>query len=67
MTFLKKSYFSHLGPEDLCLIITKVCEQWRFLAKDVVLCKKLSYECDVSSDIHIKEVQCTALLGFRTN
>ena len=60
--------FSHFGPEDLCLIIAKVCERWSVLAKDMVLWKTLSYECNLSSNIsHIKEVRCYALLGFRTN
>jgi len=60
--------FSHFGPEDLCLIIAKVCERWNILAKNKVLWKKLSYRCDRSSDIsRIAEVRCTALLGFRTN
>jgi len=60
--------FSHFGPEDLCLIIAKVCERWNVLAKNTVLWKKLSYRCDRSSDIsRIAEVRCTALLGFRTN
>ena len=59
---------SHIGPEDLCLIIAKVCERWNILAKDVVLWKTLSYHCDYSSDIRrIKEVRCIALLEFRTN
>jgi hypothetical protein len=56
---------SHFGPEDLCLIIAKVCEKWNVLAKDIILWKKL---CDYSSDIsRIAEVRCTTLLGFRTN
>ena len=56
---------SHFGPEDLCLIIAKVCEKWNILAKDVVLWKTLSYHCDSSSDkSRIAEVRCTALLGF---
>ena len=60
--------FSHFGLEDLCLIIAKVCERWNILAKDVILWKKLSYECDDSTDIsRIAEVRCAALLGFRTN
>jgi len=59
---------SHIGPEDLCLSIAKVCERWNVLAKDVLLWKKLSYSCDDSSDIsNIEEVRCTALLGFRAN
>jgi hypothetical protein len=59
---------SYFGPEDLCLIIAKVCERWNALAKDVILWKTLSYRCCDSSDInHITEVRCTALLGFRTN
>ena len=49
---------SHFGPEDLCLIIAKVCERWNSLAKDVVLWKTLSYNCDHSSDIsRIAEVK----------
>jgi len=59
---------SYFGPEDLCLVIAKVCERWNALAKDVVLWKALSYKCDRSSDIScIKDVRCTALLAFRTN
>jgi hypothetical protein len=59
---------SYFGPEDLCLIIAKVCERWNVLAKDKVLWKKLSYSCDRSSDIsHIKKVRCTALLRFTAN
>jgi hypothetical protein len=59
---------SHFGPEELCLNIAKVCKRWNVLAKDVVLWKTLSYNCDGSSDIsRITEVRCTALLGFRTN
>ncbi|GFG37267.1 hypothetical protein Cfor_10960 [Coptotermes formosanus] len=41
---------SHFGPEDLCLIIAKVCERWNALAKDVTLWKTISYKCDQSSD-----------------
>jgi hypothetical protein len=59
---------SHFGPDDLCLIIAKVCEKWNVLAKDIILWKTLSYSCDRFSDIsRIAEVRCTALLGFRTN
>jgi hypothetical protein len=59
---------SHFGPEDLCLIIAKVCERWNALAKDVLLWKTLSYKCDRSSDVsRVAEVRCTTLLGFRTN
>ena len=59
---------SHIGPEDLCLKIAKVCERWNYFAKDVVLWKTLSYECDVSSDIsRIEKIKCIALLEFRTN
>ena len=59
---------SYFGPEDLCLNIAKVCEEWNVMAKDIVLWKTLSYTCDSSSDINrIAEVRCTALLGFRTN
>jgi len=60
--------FSHIGPEDLCLIIPEVCERWNILAKDFLLWKTLSYHCYHTSDIrHIKEVRCIALLEFRTN
>ena len=56
------------GPEDLCLIIAKVCKRWNSLAKDVVLWKTLSYNCDRSSDIsRISAVRCTKLFGFRAN
>ena len=59
---------SYFGLEDLCLNIAKVCERWKFLAKDMILWKKLSYGCDLSSDVsHIEKVSCTALLGFTTN
>ena len=59
---------SHFGPEDLCLIIAKVCERWNALTKDAVLWKTFSYSCDDSSDMsRIAEVTCTALLGFSTN
>ena len=59
---------SFFGPEDLCLIIAKVCEKWNFLAKDMILWKALSYYCDRSSNIsRIKEVRCTSLLGFGTD
>ena len=59
---------SHIGPEDLCLIIAKVCERWNILAKDVVLWKKISYDCDYSSDIkRIKKVRCIEFVAFRTN
>jgi len=48
---------SYFGPEDLCLIIAKVCERWNAVAKDMALWKTLSYKCDCSSDIsHIAEV-----------
>ena len=59
---------SYFGPEDLCCIIAKVCEKWNILAKDKILWKTLSYNCDKSSDIsRIAEVRCAALLGFSTN
>ena len=59
---------SYFGLEDLCLNIAKVCERWKFLAKYMILWKKLSYSCDLSSDVsHIEKVSCTALLGFTTN
>ena len=59
---------SHFGPEDLCLNIAKVCEKWNILAKDVVLWKTLSYDCDRSSDIsRIAKVRCTKLFGFKAN
>ena len=53
---------SHLGPEDVCFNIAKVCKRWNVLAKDVALWKRLSYECDGFSDIsRIAEVSSTAL------
>jgi hypothetical protein len=59
---------SHFGPEDLVLIIAKVCEWWNVLAKDVVLWKTLSYNCEYDSAISdIEEVRCTALLLFSVN
>jgi len=59
---------SYFGPEELGLIIAKVCERWNALAKDMLLWKTLSYNCDRSSDIsRVAEVRCTTLLGFRTN
>ena len=59
---------SYFGPEDLCFIISKVCERWNILAKDKILWKTLSYSCDRYSDIsRIAEVRCTASLGFSTN
>jgi len=52
---------SYVGPEDVYLNIAKVCEWWNVLAKDVVLWKTLSYECDHSSDIsRIAEVLTVA-------
>jgi hypothetical protein len=48
---------SHVGLENLCLIIAKVCEKWKGLTKSMILWKKLSYICDYSSDIsHTTEV-----------
>jgi hypothetical protein len=59
---------SHFGPEDLCLIITKVCERWNALAKHVIFWKRLSYSCDNCSDICcVAEVRYTNLFGFRAN
>jgi hypothetical protein len=59
---------SHFGPEDLLLIIAKVCERWNSLAKDAILWETFSYNCNRSSDIsHVAQVRCTTLLGFRTN
>ena len=59
---------SYLGPEDICLIIAKVCKKWNVLARDKIVWKTLCYSCDHSSDIsRIAEVSCTALLGFRSN
>jgi hypothetical protein len=55
--------FSHFGPEDLCLIIAKVCERWNALAKDVFLWKTLSYKCNRYSDIsRVAEVRCTTFV-----
>ena len=58
---------SYFGPEDLSLIIAKVCRRWESLAKDVALWKTHSYKCVMSSNIsRVKEVICPALLVFRT-
>jgi hypothetical protein len=43
--------FSYVGPEELCLIIPKVCARWKALAKDAILWKTLAYNCDRSFDI----------------
>jgi hypothetical protein len=32
---------SHVGPDDLCFNITKVCERWKILAKDVIFQSKV--------------------------
>ena len=58
---------SHLGPEDLCLIIAKVCKKWNDLARDEILWNTLSYSCDESDTSRIAEVRFNTLLGFRTN
>jgi hypothetical protein len=59
---------SHFVPDDLCLIIAKVCKRWNALAKGVILWKRFSYNCDSSSDIScVAEVRCTKLFGFRAN
>ena len=63
---------SLFGPEDLCLTIAEVCERWSILAKNVVIWKTFSYECDNFTDINrIAKVRCKellqALLGFRVN
>jgi hypothetical protein len=42
---------SHFGPEDLCFVVAKVCVKWNALAKDVIFWKRLSYSCDISSEI----------------
>jgi hypothetical protein len=47
---------SHFGPEDLCLIIAKVCKRWNALARDLTLWKSLSYRCSKDSEF-IKVVQ----------
>jgi hypothetical protein len=58
---------SHVGPENLCINVAKVCKRWNILAKEKTLWKKLSYICDDSSDIsHIAKVRFIVLLGFRT-
>lgn len=58
---------SHFGPEDLCLIIAKVCERWNALAKDVTLWKTLCYECDRFSDFsRVSQVRHNIFLEFGT-
>jgi hypothetical protein len=59
---------SYCEPEDVYCNIAKVSKKWNVLAKDVILWKTLSYECDFFSDFsRISEVRCSTLLGFRTN
>jgi hypothetical protein len=59
---------SHFGPEDLCLIIAKVCERWNALAKDVTLWKTISYKCDQSSDFScVSQVRRNIFLDLKTN
>jgi len=59
---LLQKILSYFGPE------AKVCERWNELAKDVIFWKRLSYNCDNSSDIScVAEVRCTKLFGFRAN
>jgi hypothetical protein len=56
---------SHFGPEDLCFIISEVCERWNALSKDVALWKTLSYCCDKFADIsRVEQVRCAALWGL---
>jgi hypothetical protein len=58
---------SNFGPDELCLVISKVSERLNILAKDV-LRKTRSYSCHSASDISgIEEVRSTTLLGFMTN
>ena len=57
---------SFFGAEDLIHIISKVCERWNALSKEVILWKNLSYSCYDSSDINrVAQVRYTTLLGFR--
>ena len=58
---------SHFGPEGLLLIITKVCERWNSLAKDAMLWKTLSYNCERSGFSRVAQVRCPTVLGFGTN
>jgi len=57
---------SHCGPEDILLIIPDVCRRWKAVTKELILWKKLSYECDRSSDFsRVAHVSCTSLLVFK--
>jgi hypothetical protein len=59
---------SHIGPEDVCFIISEVCEKWNALSKAVPLWKTVSYHCNRAADIsRVEQVRCAALLGFRVN
>jgi hypothetical protein len=59
---------SYIEPQDLYLIIAKVCEKWNALAKDVSLWKDLCYTFEGETDINnIEEVRWTTLLLFSTN
>ena len=54
---------SHFGPEDVYLIIAKVCQRWNVLAKDVAHWRTLSYHCDRYSDIsRIAEVSIYSIV-----
>lgn len=58
--------FSFIGPEDLWLVVPEVCQRWNLLAKDLQLCKNLSYICDSSSDIsRIAEVRCGRIQNLK--
>jgi hypothetical protein len=56
---------SHFGPEDLCLIIAKVCVRWNALARDRTLWKTLSYTCNYKSEFS-RVVQVSQNLLFRS-
>ena len=53
---------SYFEPEDLCLIIPKVCKRWNALAKDVALWKKLMYSCDGTGGIFCYKMADRGLL-----
>jgi hypothetical protein len=58
----------YLGPEDLIFKISKMGGRWKELANDEIVWKKLSYKCNLASDLHrVCEVSCTTFLGFKTN
>jgi hypothetical protein len=59
---------SYFGLEDMCFVISKVCERWSNVLKYKTLWNALSFTCDRTDDIgYVEQVRCDALLVFRAN